>query len=46
MLSMCRYCTEGKRTFSSRVILENHIRVRHGVRSRNDQVSQNLFFHS
>ncbi|XP_048848418.1 zinc finger protein 687b-like [Brienomyrus brachyistius] len=33
----CQYCTEGKRTFSSRVILENHIRVRHGVRSRNDQ---------
>uniref|UniRef100_A0A8D2J034 Zinc finger protein 687 n=1 Tax=Varanus komodoensis TaxID=61221 RepID=A0A8D2J034_VARKO len=26
----CRYCTEGKRTFSSRLILEKHIQVRHG----------------
>lgn len=26
-----RYCTEGKRTFSSRLILEKHIRVQHGL---------------
>ncbi|RLV63501.1 hypothetical protein DV515_00018208, partial [Chloebia gouldiae] len=25
------YCTEGKRTFSSRLILEKHIQVRHGI---------------
>ncbi|KAJ8386471.1 hypothetical protein AAFF_G00169410 [Aldrovandia affinis] len=30
----CPHCTEGKRTFSSRLILEKHIRVRHGIRSR------------
>lgn len=29
-----RYCSEGKRTFSSRLILEKHIRVRHGIRTR------------
>ncbi|XP_058862243.1 zinc finger protein 687b [Acipenser ruthenus] len=28
----CEYCTEGKRTFSSRLILEKHVRVRHGIR--------------
>uniref|UniRef100_A0A8C6X659 Zinc finger protein 687 n=1 Tax=Naja naja TaxID=35670 RepID=A0A8C6X659_NAJNA len=28
----CRYCTEGKRTFSSRLILEKHIQVRHGIK--------------
>lgn len=27
----CRYCTEGKRTFSSRLILEKHVQVRHGL---------------
>ncbi|KAG8147015.1 hypothetical protein E2320_014084 [Naja naja] len=26
------YCTEGKRTFSSRLILEKHIQVRHGIK--------------
>lgn len=26
-----RYCTEGKRTFSSRLILEKHVQVRHGL---------------
>lgn len=30
----CPHCSEGKRTFSSRLILEKHIRVRHGIRSR------------
>lgn len=30
-LSPCRYCTEGKRTFSSRLILEKHVQVRHGL---------------
>lgn len=29
-----RHCSEGKRTFSSRLILEKHIRVRHGIRAR------------
>uniref|UniRef100_A0A673LDV5 Zinc finger protein 687-like n=1 Tax=Sinocyclocheilus rhinocerous TaxID=307959 RepID=A0A673LDV5_9TELE len=28
------HCSEGKRTFSSRLILEKHIRVRHGIRAR------------
>ncbi|KAG8431637.1 hypothetical protein GDO86_017857 [Hymenochirus boettgeri] len=28
----CRFCTEGKRTFSSRLILEKHIEVRHGIK--------------
>lgn len=32
--SRYRYCSEGKRTFSSRLILEKHIRVRHGIRTR------------
>ncbi|XP_023657160.1 zinc finger protein 687a isoform X1 [Paramormyrops kingsleyae] len=27
----CPYCTEGKRTFSSRLILEKHVRVQHGL---------------
>lgn len=26
-----RYCMEGKRTFSSRLILEKHVQVRHGL---------------
>ncbi|XP_062867173.1 zinc finger protein 687b isoform X2 [Trichomycterus rosablanca] len=30
----CQYCLEGKRTFSSRLILEKHIRVRHGIRTK------------
>ncbi|KAA0710108.1 Zinc finger protein 687b [Triplophysa tibetana] len=30
----CPHCSEGKRTFSSRLILEKHIRVRHGIKSR------------
>ncbi|XP_051527700.1 zinc finger protein 687b-like [Myxocyprinus asiaticus] len=30
----CPHCSEGKRTFSSRLILEKHIRVRHGIRTR------------
>ena len=30
-LSPSRYCTEGKRTFSSRLILEKHVQVRHGL---------------
>ncbi|XP_036371495.1 zinc finger protein 687b [Megalops cyprinoides] len=30
----CPYCTEGKRNFSSRLILEKHVRVRHGVHPR------------
>uniref|UniRef100_A0A9J8BLE3 Zinc finger protein 687b n=1 Tax=Cyprinus carpio carpio TaxID=630221 RepID=A0A9J8BLE3_CYPCA len=30
----CPHCSEGKRTFSSRLILEKHIRVRHGIRAR------------
>ncbi|XP_019905750.2 zinc finger protein 687b isoform X2 [Esox lucius] len=29
----CQYCTEGKRTFSSQLILEKHIRVHHRVRA-------------
>jgi hypothetical protein len=29
--SPSRYCTEGKRTFSSRLILEKHVQVRHGL---------------
>uniref|UniRef100_A0A4W3GNQ4 C2H2-type domain-containing protein n=1 Tax=Callorhinchus milii TaxID=7868 RepID=A0A4W3GNQ4_CALMI len=27
----CRHCTEGKRTFSSRLILEKHLQVIHGI---------------
>lgn len=30
----CPHCSEGKRTFSSRLILEKHLRVRHGVKTR------------
>ncbi|XP_051519624.1 zinc finger protein 687b isoform X3 [Myxocyprinus asiaticus] len=30
----CPHCSEGKRTFSSRLILDKHIRVRHGIRTR------------
>lgn len=30
----CPHCSEGKRTFSSRLILDKHIRVRHGIRAR------------
>ncbi|KAG9355294.1 hypothetical protein JZ751_000132 [Albula glossodonta] len=33
----CPHCTEGKRTFSSRLILEKHIRVRHGIRARDQR---------
>uniref|UniRef100_A0A9J8D0Z4 Zinc finger protein 687b n=1 Tax=Cyprinus carpio carpio TaxID=630221 RepID=A0A9J8D0Z4_CYPCA len=32
--ALLRHCSEGKRTFSSRLILEKHIRVRHGIRAR------------
>ncbi|XP_043936448.1 zinc finger protein 687 [Protopterus annectens] len=28
----CRYCTEGKTTFSSHLILKKHIQVRHGIK--------------
>uniref|UniRef100_A0A8C6RIP8 Zinc finger protein 687 n=1 Tax=Nannospalax galili TaxID=1026970 RepID=A0A8C6RIP8_NANGA len=30
-ISHSLYCTEGKRTFSSRLILEKHVQVRHGL---------------
>uniref|UniRef100_A0A671PQE2 Zinc finger protein 687-like n=1 Tax=Sinocyclocheilus anshuiensis TaxID=1608454 RepID=A0A671PQE2_9TELE len=33
-VALLRHCSEGKRTFSSRLILEKHIRVRHGIRAR------------
>ncbi|KAJ8335070.1 hypothetical protein SKAU_G00407090 [Synaphobranchus kaupii] len=36
----CPHCTEGKRTFSSRLILGKHIRVRHGIQSRNQGIRQ------
>uniref|UniRef100_A0A8D2IUX6 Zinc finger protein 687 n=1 Tax=Varanus komodoensis TaxID=61221 RepID=A0A8D2IUX6_VARKO len=36
----CRYCTEGKRTFSSRLILEKHIQVRHGIKVTDETRSQ------
>uniref|UniRef100_A0A8V5GP70 Uncharacterized protein n=1 Tax=Melopsittacus undulatus TaxID=13146 RepID=A0A8V5GP70_MELUD len=38
----CRYCTEGKRTFSSRLILEKHIQVRHGIKVTDQAKSQEL----
>ncbi|CAI5798514.1 finger 687 [Podarcis lilfordi] len=38
----CRYCTEGKRTFSSRLILEKHIEVRHGIKVTDETRSQEV----
>ncbi|XP_010216962.1 PREDICTED: LOW QUALITY PROTEIN: zinc finger protein 687 [Tinamus guttatus] len=38
----CRYCTEGKRTFSSRLILEKHIQVRHGIKVTDQTKSQEV----
>ncbi|KAM3824838.1 zinc finger protein 687 isoform 2-T2 [Vipera latastei] len=38
----CRYCTEGKRTFSSRLILEKHIQVRHGIQVTDANRSQEV----
>ncbi|NXB46150.1 ZN687 protein, partial [Leucopsar rothschildi] len=38
----CRYCTEGKRTFSSRLILEKHIQVRHGIKGSDPARSQEV----
>ncbi|XP_051626969.1 zinc finger protein 687 [Manacus candei] len=38
----CRYCTEGKRTFSSRLILEKHIQVRHGIKVTDQMRSQEV----
>ncbi|XP_054854573.1 zinc finger protein 687 isoform X2 [Eublepharis macularius] len=38
----CRYCTEGKRTFSSRLILEKHIQVRHGIKVTDETRSQEV----
>uniref|UniRef100_A0A674IZ09 Zinc finger protein 687 n=1 Tax=Terrapene triunguis TaxID=2587831 RepID=A0A674IZ09_9SAUR len=37
-----RYCTEGKRTFSSRLILEKHIQVRHGIKVTDQTKSQEV----
>ncbi|KAG9279368.1 zinc finger protein 687b-like [Astyanax mexicanus] len=37
----CQYCSDGKRTFSSQLILDKHIRVRHGIRSRQPADRQN-----
>lgn len=37
-----RYCTEGKRTFSSRLILEKHIQVRHGIKVTDPARSQEV----
>uniref|UniRef100_A0A8D0G3Q6 C2H2-type domain-containing protein n=1 Tax=Sphenodon punctatus TaxID=8508 RepID=A0A8D0G3Q6_SPHPU len=37
-----RYCTEGKRTFSSRLILEKHIQVRHGIKVTDQTRSQEV----
>lgn len=37
-----RYCTEGKRTFSSRLILEKHIQVRHGIKVTDENRSQEV----
>ncbi|XP_057245132.1 zinc finger protein 687-like [Malurus melanocephalus] len=37
-----RYCTEGKRTFSSRLILEKHIQVRHGIKVPEQMRSQEV----
>lgn len=37
-----RYCTEGKRTFSSRLILEKHIQVRHGIKVTDPAKSQEV----
>ncbi|KAM4690782.1 zinc finger protein 687 [Rhinophrynus dorsalis] len=38
----CRHCTEGKRTFSSRLILEKHIQVRHGIKVTDQTRSQEV----
>ncbi|XP_072839969.2 zinc finger protein 687 [Pogona vitticeps] len=38
----CRYCTEGKRTFSSHRILEKHIQVRHGITMTDETQSQEV----
>ncbi|KAM8920994.1 zinc finger protein 687 [Pelodytes ibericus] len=38
----CRYCTVGKRTFSSRLILEKHIQVRHGMKVTDQTQSQEI----
>ncbi|NWT76602.1 ZN687 protein, partial [Prunella himalayana] len=40
--SVPRYCTEGKRTFSSRLILEKHIQVRHGIKVTDPARSQEV----
>lgn len=37
-----RFCTEGKRTFSSRLILEKHIQVRHGIKVTDQPKSQEV----
>lgn len=37
-----RFCTEGKRTFSSRLILEKHIQVRHGIKVTDQTKSQEV----
>lgn len=42
LLWPCRYCTEGKRTFSSRLILEKHIQVRHGIKVTDQAKSQEV----
>lgn len=42
LLWPCRYCTEGKRTFSSRLILEKHIQVRHGIKVTDQTKSQEV----
>nr|XP_033780534.1 zinc finger protein 687 [Geotrypetes seraphini] len=38
----CKYCTEGKRTFSSRLILEKHIQVRHGIKGPDQAKSEEV----
>lgn len=42
LLPTHRYCTEGKRTFSSRLILEKHIQVRHGIKVTDENRSQEV----
>ncbi|XP_041035692.1 zinc finger protein 687-like isoform X1 [Carcharodon carcharias] len=40
----CRHCTEGKRTFSSRLTLEKHLQVIHGINMADHaQDQENLF---
>uniref|UniRef100_UPI00398F8745 zinc finger protein 687-like n=1 Tax=Pristiophorus japonicus TaxID=55135 RepID=UPI00398F8745 len=40
----CRHCTEGKRTFSSRLTLEKHLQVIHGINmADHTQDQENLF---